>query len=318
MTDDVKQGRTALAGKPWLAPAAAYVHIPFCVHHCHYCDFAVVAGRDEWIDRYLDALEAEICLSATRSGSQEPLSTLFFGGGTPTQLSAVQLDRMFSLVKQHLPLLADAEVSIEANPDGLTDDKINVLLQHGVTRVSLGVQSLNPQLLHFLQRRHSAAEAMAVVEKLLTRFPRVSIDFIFGVPGQTLADWQADLDTACRLGVGHVSTYGLTYEKGTRLWKSRERGLVLPLVEDLEADMYGEAMDRLAAAGFEQYELSNFARPGRRCRHNETYWANHAYLGLGLGAARYVDGRRNVNTRSLETYVQKCLAKEARLSRAKC
>lgn len=306
MPSDVKQPLPALGGKPWLVPRAAYVHIPFCLHHCHYCDFAVVAGRDEWADRYLDALEAEIRTSL-RSTLHTPLATLFIGGGTPTQLTAAQLDRLFTFLRKMLPLTANAEVGIEANPDGLTDYQITVLLDHGVTRISLGVQSFQPDLLQFLERRHTPGEAIAVVGSLVQHCD-VSVDLIFGVPGQTFTHWRDDLKQAIGLGVNHLSTYGLTYEKGTRLWKSRERGLVLPLVEDLEADMYGEAIDRLAAGGFEHYEISNFARPGHRCRHNEIYWANHAYLGFGLGAARYVNGIRSVNTRSLETYVEKCTA----------
>jgi oxygen-independent coproporphyrinogen-3 oxidase len=134
------------------------------------------------------------------------------------------------------------------------------------------------------------------------------VDLIFGIPGQTLAEWRADLETVLELGVGHVSTYGLTYEKGTRLWKAWQRGLITPSENELEAQMYELAMDRLTAGGVEQYEISNFARPGQQCRHNELYWANAPYFGIGLGAARYLGGTRAVNTRSLKTYLDACLA----------
>lgn len=303
----VKESASALAPIPGPGPNAAYVHIPFCVHRCHYCDFAVVAGRDDAAERYLDALEAEIAFRLASFPPAALLASLFLGGGTPTQLTAAQLDRLFGFLRRLLPWAPAAEVSIEANPDGLTEDKIRVLQAHGVDRISLGVQSFLAERLRFLEREHTPKEALAVVEKLLPRFRSVSVDLIFGTPGQSTAEWRKELETAAALGVQHLSTYGLTYEKGTRLWKAKERGAVLPLAEEHEADLYGEAMDRLEAAGFEHYELSNFAKPGHRCRHNEAYWANHAYHGFGLGAARYLSGVRSVNTRSFEGYLRKCL-----------
>jgi oxygen-independent coproporphyrinogen-3 oxidase len=148
------------------------------------------------------------------------------------------------------------------------------------------------------------------VERVRRRIAQVSLDLIFGVPGQTEAEWRADLGRALALGPDHVSTYGLTYEKGTPLWKQRQRGLVRPLDEEAELALYATAIDTLEAAGFEHYEISNFARPGRRCRHNETYWANEAYFGFGMGAARYVLGRRELNTRDLRGYIRRCLSGE--------
>lgn len=291
--------------EPWRWPQAAYVHVPFCAHHCGYCDFAVAAGRDVLIEPYLQALAAEIGAGAS------PLTTLFLGGGTPSHLAAGQLDRLLTLLQQTLPLAAGGEYTLEANPDSLTADKVALLAAHGVTRVSLGAQSFHRPLLAVLERTHDPDAIPRAVDALRRHDMQVSLDLIFGVPGQTSAEWRADLDAALALAPDHLSTYGLTYEKGTRLWKQRQRGDLAPLDEEAELALYECAMDTLEAAGFEHYEISNFARPGRRSRHNQVYWANHAYHGFGLGAARYVDGVREVNTRDLDGYLRRALAGES-------
>ena len=193
-----------------------------------------------------------------------------------------------------------------------------ILADHGVTRVSLGAQSFHPHLLRALDRRHDPDEVPRAVERVRRRIGQVSLDLIFGVPGQSIADWHEDLRRALALEPDHVSTYGLTYEKGTPLWKERQRGAVKPLDEDAELDLYRIAIEALTAAGFEHYEISNFARPGRRCRHNETYWANEAYFGFGMGAARYVDGRRELNTRNLTAYIRRCLSGEPATMQSEC
>jgi oxygen-independent coproporphyrinogen-3 oxidase len=292
---------------PWLWPRAAYVHVPFCAHHCGYCDFAVATGQDDQIDRYLDALSAELA----PLGEPQPVRTLFLGGGTPTHLDARRLERLLTEVRRWLPLAGAYEFSVEANPDTLATDKVAVLADHGVNRVSLGVQSFHPGLLRVLERTHSPATVPRVVERLKRDIGQVSLDLIFGVPGQTLPDWQADLEAALALEPDHLSTYGLTYETGTRLWKQRRRGLVQPLSEDAELSLYLHTMDTLEGAGFEHYEISSFARPGHRCRHNQVYWANEAYFGFGMGAARYVEGRRELNTRQLDAYLRLVLAGKA-------
>jgi oxygen-independent coproporphyrinogen-3 oxidase len=295
------------AAPPWLWPRAAYVHIPFCAHRCAYCDFAIAVGKDDLIELYLDALAAELATL----GRLQPVETLFLGGGTPTYLSATQLDRLLADVARWLPLRPGHEFSIEANPGTLDAEKVTILARHGVTRVSLGAQSFHPQLLGVLERDHTPDEVPRAVERIKPHIDQVSLDLIFGVPGQTVEQWQADLERALALGPDHVSTYGLTYEKGTPLWKRRLRGAVWPLDEDAELALYARAIDTLEAAGFEHYEVSNFARPGRHCRHNEVYWANHAYFGFGMGAARYVEGRRELNTRDLRGYIRKALGGES-------
>ncbi|MSQ93013.1 MAG: radical SAM family heme chaperone HemW [Gemmataceae bacterium] len=291
----------------WLVPNAAYVHVPFCAHHCGYCDFAVAVGQDERIDAYLDALEIEL------SGLNEPqpMQTVFFGGGTPTYLSHRPLERLLRMVRQWLPLLPDHEFSAEANPSYLDEAKIALLAEFGVNRLSLGVQSFEPGVLKVLERDHHPEDVPRVLEFIRPRIANVSLDLIFGVPGQTLDQWRGDLARALALQPVHLATYGLTYEKGTRLWKQRERGQVTALDEDTEYQFYTHAMDALEAAGVEHYEISNFARPGYRCRHNQVYWANHAYHGFGVGAARYVEGVRELNTRDVRTYIQRLLAEKS-------
>lgn len=289
---------------PWIWPRAAYVHVPFCAHHCGYCDFAVATGQDHQIDLYVEAIGAEMA----RLRDPQPVDTIFLGGGTPTHLNASQLTRLLDDVRRWLPLNAGGEFSVEANPGTLSADKIAALADAGVNRISLGVQSFQPHLLRVLERDHVPADVPRAVEAVRRRIPQLSLDLIFGTPGQTLDEWNDDLAKALALAPDHVSTYGLTYEKGTRLWKQREGGEIEAEPEDVELALYECAMDLLGEAGFEHYEISNHARPGMRSRHNQVYWANHAYFGFGMGAAKYLRGRRAVNTRELAGYLRKALA----------
>jgi oxygen-independent coproporphyrinogen-3 oxidase len=290
-----------------IEPRAAYVHVPFCAHRCGYCDFAIAVGQDSLIKLYLDALAAELA----RLERPRRMATLFIGGGTPTYLSAAQLQRLLSGVTHWLPLEGAHEFSIEANPGTLDSDKVAVLAEYGVTRVSLGAQSFHPHLLGVLERDHQPEDVPRAVKIVRKRIRQVSLDLIFGVPGQTLSDWAGDLQSALSLQPDHISTYGLTYEKGTPLWKQREQGEVRALDEKSELAQYRHAIDTLERAGFEHYEISNFARPGCRSRHNQVYWANESHFGFGMGAAQYVAGRREVNTRDLRTYIRKALGGES-------
>ncbi len=296
----------------WLWPRAAYLHIPFCAHHCGYCDFAIAVSQDSQIDLYLEALEIELAALAT----PQPVETVFIGGGTPTHLSCRQLDRLLQSVRRWLVLQEGGEFSIEANPGTLHPDKIAVLADQGINRISLGAQSFQPRLLQVLERDHSPADVPRAVERVRLRIAQVSLDLIFGAPGQTQSEWEDDLASALALTPEHLSTYGLTYEKGTPLWKQRQQGQVKPLEEEAELRLYQIAIDTLESAGFEHYEISNHARlqPGaasNRSRHNQVYWANEAYFGFGMGAARYVLGRRELNTRSLDSYIRKVLSGES-------
>lgn len=295
-------GPSSLVAPAWITPRAAYVHVPFCKHKCGYCDFASLAGQDHQADRYLAALEREM---ADFLHSPRAVDTIFVGGGTPTRLSAPQLERLMILVGRWLVLEPGGEWTVEANPGTLDDEKAEVLAQAGVNRVSLGAQSFQPAVLRVLEREHGGQDVARALEVVRPRFPRWSMDLIFGVPGSTLDDWRDDLERALALNPSHISCYGLVYEKGTALHRAWREGQVRQLDEELERLMQETTIDRLADAGLEMYEISNFARPGHESRHNLVYWANDAYFGFGLGAARYQDGVRSVNTRDLTAYLSR-------------
>ncbi len=295
-------GPLAPSALTWPAPRAAYVHVPFCKHKCGYCDFASLAGEDHQADRYLAALEREI---ADHLLSPQEVDTIFVGGGTPTRLSARQLERLMIVVKRWLILEPGGEWTVEANPGTLDAEKADVLAQAGVNRVSLGAQSFQPAILRVLEREHGGQDVTSALDVVRPRFPRWSMDLIFGAPGSTLDDWRCDLENALALDPAHLSCYGLVYEKGTALHRSLREGRVVPLDEDLERAMQETTIERLAQAGLEMYEISNFARPGHESRHNLAYWANDAYFGFGLGAARYQEGVRSVNTRELAAYLSR-------------
>ncbi len=285
-------------------PRAAYIHVPFCVHRCGYCNFTLIAGRDDLIEQYLIALERELSLLDGR----RPVETLFIGGGTPTHLPPAALERLLSLVSKHFELASGGEFSVEANPFGLDTERMAILAPEGVTRLSLGAQSFSPEKLRLLERDHGPSDIARSVELARNAGLEVSLDLIFGAPGETLANWQSDLAAALHLEPDHISTYGLTFERGTTFWNRLSHGRIERLDEELERAMYAEAIEALGGAGFEHYEVSNFARPGHRCRHNEIYWAADEYYAAGPGAARYIGGRREMNHRSTTTWLKRVVA----------
>lgn len=281
---------------------SVYIHVPFCKHRCGYCDFTLVAGRDELVPEYLRAMDLE--LPNVRGHA---LDTLYFGGGTPSHLEPDELDQLFRLVLKRFDISPTTEVTVEANPDGLTTDKIDVMQQHGVNRVSLGVQSFRDDVLKFLERDHRADDVEEVAERLRSRIPNFSVDLIFAVPGQSLSEWRIAMEHAIALKPKHISTYGLTIEKGTAFWSRLQKGKFRQAPDELERDMYAAAMDDLPEAGFEQYEISNFARPGFRSRHNSVYWTGQPYEAFGPGAARFVNGCRQTNHRSVTSWLKRVL-----------
>jgi oxygen-independent coproporphyrinogen-3 oxidase len=285
-------------------PRAAYVHVPFCRHRCGYCNFTLVAGREDLVGDYLRAISAEI---ATNDTSHE-VDTLYFGGGTPTYLKPDQLRQLSKSVLQQHPLALGHEFTVEANPADVDPPMIETLSALGVTRLSLGGQSFRTEKLQLLERDHEAADIRRVVAVAHAAQLQVALDLIFGTPGESLEQWAADLEAAIALEPDHVSTYGLTFERGTAFWGRRLRGELAEVDEELQRDMYALAIDRLAASGYEQYEISNFARPGRRSRHNQVYWSGDGYFAYGPGAARYIDGLRETNHRSTTTYLHRVLA----------
>jgi oxygen-independent coproporphyrinogen-3 oxidase len=286
----------------WIYPRAAYLHIPFCAHKCGYCDFASVAGQDDLADRYLVALESEI--SRTLS-SQTLVDTIFVGGGTPTRLNSGQLEQFCRTTQRHFQLAQNGEWTVEANPGTLDAEKVEILKSHGVTRISLGAQSFNLDALAALERNHNPSDVFRSVDLIKSAGLNWSIDLIFGAPGSNSSVWETDMDIALSLSPDHLSCYGLIYEKGTALWKQLQAGQVEPIPEETEANMYERTIERLAESGLIQYEISNYARPGFECRHNLVYWANDAYFGFGLGAARYMNGLRATNIRDLPGYIRR-------------
>ncbi|WP_235935307.1 radical SAM family heme chaperone HemW [Candidatus Laterigemmans baculatus] len=296
-----------MSDRPWPTPQSAYVHVPFCRHRCGYCNFSVLTGRDQaYAESYLDALEREL----RRLGEPRELDTLFIGGGTPTHLSPAWIESLLQLVGRWLRLRPGGEFSVEANPSDIDAARLEVLAAAGVNRISLGVQSFRAEKLRVLERDHSPRIATAAIEAAAAAIGNVSIDLIFAAPGETVAEFAADLRTATSLPIDHLSTYGLTFEKGTAFWSRLLSGQLDRLEEDTELAMYRMAIDVARAAGFEHYEVSNFAKPGRRCRHNLAYWEGRGWYAFGPGAARFVGGRREVNHRSPTTYIRRLLAGE--------
>jgi len=287
-----------------MEPLATYIHVPFCRHRCGYCNFTVVAGRDDLIEAFLIALEREL----QRLERPRPVETLFVGGGTPTHLSSSQLAHLLAMVRRWFPPAHSAEFSIEANPADLVEEKIAVLVDAGVTRISVGVQSFDDGKLTRLERDHRRADIVQSLKAIRGRFASWSLDLIFGVPGETLDDWLADLHSTIEQLPDHISTYGLTYEKGSAFWSRVADGRLRPIDEELEREMYLAAMDELTSAGWDHYEVSNFARAGHRCRHNETYWTGREYYAAGPGAAGYENGVRWTNHRSTTTWIRRLMA----------
>ena len=302
------------AGNPPL-PRAAYVHVPFCRHRCGYCDFSLVAGRDDLVADYLAAIQRELtrldAVSDLGLGNAcLELASLYLGGGTPSHLGPDGLKRLFDILHTRLVPLPEAEITIEANPQDVTEPLAAAAAACGTTRVSLGAQSLDATTLKALDRDHAPDDVRRAVDILLNRGFTVSVDLMTAAPGQTLADVERDLDAILALSSQHLSVYCLTWEKGTQFASLRSRGTLKPADESLERAMLELSIDRLEAAGFEHYEVSNFARPGGRCRHNETYWDCRPWEAFGPGAARF-DGRvRTTNHRSTTTWMRRVLAGE--------
>lgn len=299
-------------------PRSAYIHVPFCRHRCGYCNFTLIAGRDDLIPDYLRALSLELKLEPALQSSACVVDTIFLGGGTPTHLPPEPLGALLEIVGRWFPLGAGGEFSVEANPLDITREKIELLCDAGVTRLSLGAQSFAVAKLELLERDHDAGAIRTAVELARAARMQVAIDLIFGVPGESLETWRRDLLEAAALQPDHVSTYGLTWEKGTSFWARRQRGGLSPVAEDQEAAAYELAIDFLSGQGFEHYEVSNFARPGCRCRHNEAYWLGNAYWAVGPGAARFVGGRRSVNHRSVTTYMKRVFAGQSPIAEMEC
>lgn len=286
-------------------PVALYVHIPFCRSRCAYCAFNTYAGLEALIPTYGEALCAEI-----RAAPSVPAYTVYLGGGTPSLLPPDTLARILQCLREHFPFQPDMEMTLEANPGTVDRAYLQAARELGINRLSLGVQSVHPDELRLLGRRHTWEEAVAAMDAARAAgLDNVNLDLIYGLPGQTPSRWQETLEAALALGPDHLSLYALTLEEGTPLQGQVARGEIPPPNDDAAAEMYEWAEARLERAGYIHYELSNWARSDRHfCRHNLTYWYNEPYLGLGAGASSWWGGRRWTNVRHPEEYIRRLSA----------
>ena len=310
--------------------AGIYIHVPFCQSRCAYCDFystTLLTHREAYVDtvcRELRLRQHEL--------QGEPIKTIYFGGGTPSTLTIEELRRILEASPLPLPRRGDSDLSeglniseanwmdqpyivtppreglgeatLEANPDDLTEEYIQGLRTLPFNRISLGIQSFHDRTLRLVGRRHTAEEAIDAVHRLQEAgLTNISIDLIYGLPGETLDDWAYSLDQAIALGVKHISAYHLTYEEGTRLWRMQEQGLVAPIDEEQSVRSFELLREKLLAAGYEHYEISNFALPGYHSRHNSSYWQGTKYIGIGPGAHSYDGRNRRWNLSSLTDYI---------------
>jgi len=283
--------------------AGLYVHIPFCLTRCGYCDFNTYAGLDHLSNRYVEALHREAELWATE-WQDATFVSLFLGGGTPTTLQHEALIDLLNHLRSTFRFEPDAEITSEANPDTVDEPYLARIRTGGVARLSMGVQSFDPMVLEALERIHSpesARKAFAAARR--AGFEDVNLDLIFGANGESIDSWKRTLEQAIALAPEHLSCYALTIEPATPLGRKVAAGLTPPPDPDLQADMYDVACELLSEASFEHYEVSNWARPGHRCRHNLGYWEGRPYLGLGAGAHSYRDGRRWWNVRPPQQYL---------------
>jgi len=283
-------------------PLSLYLHIPFCSLKCRYCDFNSYAGLEELVEPYVGALIAEMGLWSSFARDRS-VPTVFFGGGTPSLLPIEQVERVMTALRERFALAPDAEVTLEANPGTVDPEYLRALLAAGVNRISFGVQSFFDDELAALDRIHSAAEAEGAYRWAREAgFRRVNLDLIYGLPQQPLERWRASLERAIDLAPDHMSLYALTVEEGTKLAYDIEHGSVPEPDGDAQAEMYEWSQERMAEAGYRQYEISNWSRPGQECRHNLVYWRNGAWLGLGAGAHSHLREKEDGGRRKDEAY----------------
>ncbi|AOV07914.1 radical SAM family heme chaperone HemW [Sporosarcina ureilytica] len=281
-----------------------YIHIPFCHQICHYCDFNKVFFKNQPVDEYIEAIGKEFAMMKKEEISFEAVETVFLGGGTPTSLSAGQLHRLLEIIAKYVDVDSLREFTTEANPDELTYEKLVVLKNGGVKRLSIGVQSFDEDLLKKIGRTHSAHDATRVIQDARKAgFDNISIDLIYGLPGQTIEQWQDTLDKATNLGLEHYSGYSLIVEPKTVFYNLMNKGK-LPLPgEDAEAEMLEMLIKHMEKNGRNQYEISNFAMPDYESVHNLLYWENESYAGIGAGAHGFINGQRYSNIGPIKQYM---------------
>ena len=282
--------------------AGIYIHIPFCKQRCTYCDFYTQVAPQK-IPEIVTSIVSELHLRKDYLKNQQ-VDTIYFGGGTPSLLNYLQFKSIFNAIFDTYNVDKDAEITFEANPDDLSPAFLNDVMKLPFNRISIGIQSFDDEFLKKINRRHSGIQAIKAVQACKQHgINNISIDLIYGLPGQTMENWSKELETAYGLDVQHISVYGLTYEQGTRLWKQREMGTVQVVDEDVMIEMYDLMLQKMDERGFEAYEISNFALPGCRSRHNSAYWKMNPYLGVGPSAHSFDGNSRQWNIASNTKYI---------------
>ena len=282
--------------------AGIYLHIPFCKTRCTYCDFYTLTDESQ-IEKFVEAICIESALR--KDEVQEEIKTIYFGGGTPSRLSINQLERIFEVLYKNFKIDSDAEITVEANPDDLSDYYIKTLSKLPVNRLSLGIQSFNNKELEFLSRRHSSQQAIDSVKIAQAHgFNNISIDLMYGLPDQTEEIWRDNLKHVTDLGVQHLSAYHLIYEEKTRMYSMLKAGKIKPVDENLSTTMFSMLIDWMTSHNFIQYEISAFGKEGYFSQHNTSYWKNRKYLGLGPAAHSYNGYERSWNISSLSRYMK--------------
>lgn len=282
--------------------AGIYIHIPFCKTRCIYCDFYKETDESK-INDFVSAL----CTEATLQKNEitEQVKTIYFGGGTPSRLNKRHFEQIFEALFSLFSIEKDAEITLEANPDDLSKEYIQLLRELPFNRISIGIQSFDDSELKFLSRRHSAQQAVDAVKRCQQAgFDNISIDLMYGLPHQTLEIWEKNLQKACELNIQHVSAYHLIYEPETKLYSLLQKGRVQPITDETSTEMFSMLIDTLSENGFEHYEISNFAKNELYSQHNTSYWKNEKYLGLGPSAHSYDGENRSWNIASLDKYIQ--------------
>ena len=289
--------------------AGIYIHIPFCKRRCIYCDFFSTT-RSEEKPTYVHALCQELEMRKDYLEGEE-IATIYLGGGTPSQLSEDELKEIFTYIYKVYSVSPDAEITLEANPDDLTPEYVAMLRQLPINRISMGIQTFQEETLKLLHRRHTAQQAIEAFKRCREAgFLNISIDLMYGLPGETLDTWKKDLEQAIALHPEHISAYHLIYEEGTALWKLREQHQVEEADEDLSLTLFSTLIDELTTAGYQHYEISNFCLPGLHSRHNSSYWTGKKYLGCGPSAHSFNGCSRQWNVTSLEKYIRGILEGE--------
>lgn len=287
--------------------AGIYIHIPYCKQACHYCDFHFSTSLQN-----MDKMHASICQEIALRKHYllgETVETIYFGGGTPSLFSGAQLAKVLTSVRDHFQVSENPEITLEANPDDLTLEKLKELKQIGINRLSIGIQSFDERRLKFLNRSHNAKEALDCVKNAQSAgFENLTVDLIYAIPPESMSYWESDLKKAIELGVPHISLYGLTIEERTVFGNWQSKGKLQETSEDVAADQYKLAIDTLTNKGYDHYEVSNFAKPGFRSRHNSAYWSGTMYLGIGPGAHSFNGTNRSFNVRNNASYIT-CLNK---------